>query len=306
MTRKVRALRSGDRVAIVAPASPLDRDVFERGVTELRSLGFDPSFDGSVFERTGYVAGTAAQRAAALASAWQDSTVAGIFALRGGYGSAQLLPLLDRNLIMSSDKPFVGCSDLTALLVYLTSYCGIVGFHGPMLVNFADGESGYDRRSLVEALSTGGASRELSPEGVEAIIPGEARGVLLGGTLTQLLASLSTPFAFEPPERFVLLLDDVGERPYRIDRMLTQLIQTGLLRRAVAVVCTEFPDCCDEDGRDARGVIAELLNDFRGPVLFGFPTGHTAGPLWTLPLGVEVTVASNPQPRIVVEESAVL
>ena len=306
MIRKVRALRSGDRVALVAPASPLDRDVFERGLAELRDLGFDPSFDESVFERTGYLAGPAAQRAAALSSAWRDSTIAGIFALRGGYGSAQLLPLLDRTLIMRSDKPFVGCSDLTALLVYLTTCCSTVGFHGPMLVNLAGGESEYHRRSLLDALSPAGASRELSPESVEVIIPGEASGVLLGGTLTQLLASLSTPFAFAPPERFVLLLDDVGERPYRIDRMLTQLTQTGLLRRAVAVVCTEFPDCGDADGRDARGVIAERLADFRGPVLFGFPTGHTAGPLWTLPLGVEVTVMTAPRPRLVVEESAVL
>ena len=100
---------------------------------------------------------------------------------------------------------------------------------------------------------------ELSPDGMEVVIPGEARGVLLGGTLTQILASLSTPFAFAPPDSYVLLLDDVGERPYRIDRMLTQMAHSGLLRRAAAIVCAEFPRCSDDDGGDARSVFVETL-----------------------------------------------
>ena len=93
--------------------------------------------------------------------------------------------------------------------------------------------------------------------------------------------------------------------PYRIDRMLTQLVQSGLLRRASAVVCAEFPGCADADGCDARDVIASELAGFAGPVLFGFPTGHTAGPLWTLPLGVNVTVQTDPTPRIIIEETTV-
>ena len=146
---------------------------------------------------------------------------------------------------------------------------------------------------------------ELCPTGVEILKRGEARGVLLGGTLTQLLASLATPFAFTPPDGYVLFLDDVGERPYRIDRMLTQLRQAGLLAAAAAVVCAEFPACRDDAGRDARSVIAALLADFPGPVLFGFPSGHTAGPTLTLPLGVTVTVTARRRPGLLVEEAAV-
>ena len=303
--RKPRGLQSGDRVAVVAPASPFDRDVFDRGVTELQQLGYEPVFDDQVFERERYLAGSAARRAEALTAAWTEPTVAGIFVARGGYGSAQLLPLLDPAAIRSSRKPFIGCSDLTALLVFLTNHCETVGFHGPMLVNLADGERGYDRRSLVGSVSTGEPLGELAPDGVQALRPGDAQGVLLGGTLTQLLASLSTPYAFAPPHGYVLLLDDVGERPYRIDRMLTQLVQSGLLRRASAVVCAEFPGCADADGCDARDVIASELAGFAGPVLFGFPTGHTAGPLWTLPLGVNVTVQTDPTPRIIIEETTV-
>ena len=291
-------------MAVVAPASPFDRDVFDKGVVELQELGYEPVFDDRIFARERYLAGSAAQRAETLTVAWADPAVAGIFAARGGYGSAQLLPLLDPSVMRSGGKPFVGCSDLTALLVFLTNHCETTVFHGPMLVNLADGERGYDRRSLVGSVSRREPLGELAPDGVEALRAGEAHGMLFGGTLTQLLASLSTPYAFAPPPGYVLLLDDVGERPYRVDRMLTQLVQSGLLRRASAVVCAEFPGCADSDG-DARDVIAAELARFEGPVLFGFPTGHTAGPLWTLPLGVEVTVQTDPTPRIVIEESAV-
>ena len=302
---KPRGLRSGDRVAVVAPASPFDHQVFDAGVAELRRIGYEPVFDDQVFDRERYLAGPAARRAASLTAAWSDPTIAGIFAVRGGYGSAQLLPLLDPAVVRAAEKPFIGCSDLTAILVFLTNFCQTVGFHGPMLVNLAEGERGYNRRSLVGALSAPEPVGELSPEGVQALQPGEARGMLLGGTLTQLLASLSTPYAFAPPDGYVLLLDDVGERPYRVDRMLTQLVQSGLLRRASAVVCAEFPGCTDPDGGDARDVMTSTLAGFSGPVLFGFPTGHTAGPVWTVPLGVDVIVQTAPTPRIVIEESAV-
>ena len=302
--RRPRALRRGDRVAVLAPASPFDHEVFARGVEELQALGFEPIFDAGVFARDGYLAGPALQRAAALHAAWTDPAIAGIFAVRGGYGSAQILPLLDVSAMRGGAKPLVGFSDLTALLSYLTIVCGTVCFHGPMLVNLAEREAGYDRRSLLGCVTAPVPLGELRPTGVEILNRGEARGVLLGGTLTQLLASLSTPFAFTPPSGYVLFLDDVGERPYRIDRMLTQLRQAGLLAAATAVVCGEFP-ACDGAGRDARSVIAALLADFPGPVLFGFPSGHTGGPMLTLPLGATVTVAARQRPGLVVEEAAV-
>ena len=302
--RRPRALRPGDRVAVLAPASPFDREVFERGVDELRAIGFDPVFDESVFGRHGYVAGPAQQRAASLSAAWRNPDVAGIFAVRGGYGSAQLLPLLDAKDTQRARKVFVGCSDLTTLLIYHAVCCDTVSFHGPMLVNLAKGERGYDRQSLLAAIGAPVALGELTAPGLEALTAGEASGLLLGGTLTQLLASLATPFAFDPPEGFVLLLEDVGEKPYRIDRMLTQVRQTGWLARAAAVVCGEFPECDDAAG-DARSVILDVLADFPGPVLFGFPSGHTAGPTLTLPIGVRTTVITQPQPMVVVEEAAV-
>jgi muramoyltetrapeptide carboxypeptidase len=131
-------------------------------------------------------------------------------------------------------------------------------------------------------------------------------GPLFGGTLTQLVASLGTPFAFAPPAGHVLFLDEVGERPYRIDRMLTQLRQSGVLARAAAVVVGELPRCDEPSGEPTgRGVVADILEDFPGPVLVGFPSGHTAGPTMTLPLGVRCRVVADSRPRLMIEEAAV-
>jgi muramoyltetrapeptide carboxypeptidase len=305
--RKPRALRSGDRVAIVAPASPFTREEFDSGVGEIRRLGFEPVYDDSVFARQRYVAGPPAVRAAAIHAAWRDPSIAGVIGVRGGYGSAQLLPLLDRDEARRAAKPFIGYSDVTSILTFLTTGCRLVAFHGPMLAGrLGRGAEGYDEQSFMRTLCGHEPIGELAPPGLEAVRGGEARGMLLGGTLTQLLSSLATPYAFAPPEGYVLFLEEVGERPYRLDRMVTQLVQTGLLARASAVVIGELPKC-DEPAGDptARAVMADLFADFPGPVLIGFPSGHTVGPAMTLPLGIDARVVSGPRPRLIIEEAAV-
>src|SRR5205085_7040783 len=164
----------------------------------------------------------------------------------------------------------------------------------------------YDRDSLLKALCARTPMGELAPPMLETIRPGEAVGPLFGGTLTQLLASLGTPFVFAPPAGYVLFLDEVGERPYRLDRMMTQLRQTGLLARAAAVVIGELPKCDEPSGEPtARAVMADLFADFPGPVLIGFPSGHTVSPAMTLPFGVAARVVGGASPRLVIEEAAV-
>jgi muramoyltetrapeptide carboxypeptidase len=305
--RKPRALRPGDRVAVVAPASPFKRDEFDLGVAELRSLGFEPVYDDRVFAREGYVAGTPAERVAAFTAAWTDPSVSALVAARGGYGSVQMLPLLDRAVIAGTVKAFIGYSDNTSLLSWLTLACDLVTFHGPMIEGrFARGEAGYDRDTFARCLCRPAVVGEIRHPQLETIQEGEATGLLLGGTLTQLTASLGTPYAFDPPDGFVLFLDEVGERPFRLDRMLTQLRLSGLLGRASAVVFGELPRC-DEPGGEptARATVACVLEGFRGPVLFGLPSGHTSGATLTLPFGVAATVVGGPQPRLVIEEAAV-
>jgi muramoyltetrapeptide carboxypeptidase len=305
--RKPRALRHGDRIAIVAPASPFRREDFDAGVAELRAMGFEPVYDDRVFERRAYLAGPEAVRAAAWRDAWRAPAVSALVAARGGYGSVQVLPLLDIAEAQETPKVFVGYSDTTSLLVWLTLHCGIVSFHGPMIEGrFARGAEGYDSALFARVVCEAKAAGEITSPGLEALRPGEARGMLVGGTLTQLVSSLGTPYAFTPPAGHILFLDEVGERPFRIDRMLTQLRLSGVLARASAIVFNELPRCVEPEGSpEARAVVADLLADFPGPVLFGLPSGHTDRPMLTLPFGVTARVVGGAVPALVIEEAAV-
>jgi muramoyltetrapeptide carboxypeptidase len=305
--RKPRALRSGDRVAIVAPASPFDRSEFDAGVAELRSLGFEPVYDESVFERNGYVAGSADTRARAFQKAWDDASIAGLVAARGGYGSVQLLPLIDSGALGRRSKAFIGYSDNTSILMWLTLGLGLVSFHGPMIEGrLAKGDAGYDRDTFMRCLCRAEPAGQIAHPQIDVLKTGEAAGMLVGGTLTQITASLGTPYAFDPPRGCVLFFDEVGERPYRIDRMITQLRLSGILGRASALVFGELPKCDEPGGSPAiRTVVASLTREFPGPVLFGLPSGHTSGATLTLPFGVRTRVLTSPAPMLVVEEAAV-
>lgn len=306
--RKPRALRPGDRVAVVAPASPFARDEFDAGLVELRRLGFDPVYDERIFERCGYVAGTAETRASIFRKAWEDPAIAALVAVRGGYGSVHLLPFLDAGTMASNPKPFVAYSDNTSILTWLTLTCGIVSFHGPMLERrLARGEAGYDRDTFTRALCRTEAIGAITHAQIESLVDGEASGMLVGGTMTQLTASLGTPYAFDPPRGCVLFFEDVAERPYRVDRMLTQLRLAGILGRAAALVFGEMVGCDEPDGSlSIRDVVADFVSGFPGPVLYGLPSGHTAGPTMTLPFGVRALVVAGDRPGLIIEESAVV
>jgi muramoyltetrapeptide carboxypeptidase len=301
------ALAAGSRVAVVSPSSGIARDEFDRGLAGLRQLGWEPFWEPSALDETGYVAGPAHLRAAAFLRAWRDPSVGAVIASRGGYGSAQILPWLDPETLRATPKIFIGYSDTTAILSWLTTGCGIVAAHGPMLDRrFAAGAEGFDRASLMAAVTAdSGVPRELAPPELEVLSTGESAGILVGGTLSILCASLGTPFALTPPDGGVLFLEEVNERPFRLDRMLTQLRLAGVFDRVSAVVFGEMIGCDDLAGLTARDVVREALTGFTGPVLFGFPSGHTAGPTWTLPLGVSVRVVAGASPYLLVEEAAV-
>lgn len=305
--RKPRALVPGDRITIVAPASPFAHGDFEAGVAELRALGFEPYFEESVFERRGYVAGTAETRATAFQRAWADPASAALVAVRGGFGSVQLLPILNRSALGGTAKAFIGYSDNTSLLSWLTLGRGIVTFHGPMLERrLAKGPAGYDRDSFVRCLCQAKPAGELAAPSLETLKAGDARGTIVGGTLTQLAGSLGTPFGFDPADGSILFFEDVDERPYRIERLLTQLLYAGIFRNAAGLVFGEMRGCVEPAGEIAvRSVIADILADFRGPVLFGFPSGHTSEPCVTLPFGVRARVVAGAAPKLVIEEAAV-
>jgi len=304
--RKPPALRPGDSVAVVAPASPFDRAAFEPGLDELRDLGFQPVYDESVFARDRYVAGSAAIRAAALDRAWRDPAIAGIVAVRGGYGTAHLLPLLDPAVVRSHPKVLLGYSDLTTLQMWQLQQAGVVAFQAPMLEGrLARGAAGYDREALLRVVSTPEPAGVIA-DSLEVFRPGEARGVIVGGTLTQLAASLGGPWAFAPPAGHILFLEDVGERPYRLDRLVTQLRHARVFESSAAVVLGAFPGCDEPGGSPtAREVLADLFADFSGPVVYGLRVGHVEGPSLTLPLGVTGRVVAGSAGQLLVEEAAV-
>ena len=310
--QKPRALTPGDRIALVAPASPLPESTvsaeLEAGISELAALGFDVDYDETLLERTGYTAGTPESRAAALRGAWLDPSIAALLCVRGGYGSMQLLPLLDPEEFRTSPKAFIGYSDNTAILAWLALHCGIVSFHGPMIDRrLSRGTAGYDSDTFERALMRTAPIGTIRHPQLETVRAGEASGLLLGGTMTQLAASLGTPWAFDPPRGCVLFFDEVAERPYRVDRLYTQLAQAGVIARASALVFGEMPRCDEPAGGPAiRDVVRTLTRDFPGPVLFGLPSGHTDSATLTLPFGVRARVTTTGSPAIDIEEAAVI
>ena len=194
------AWRPGDHIALVSPASPFPRDAFDRGCAELQRLGFVPVFDEDVFAKDTFLSGSTDLRAGAVARALADPSVTGLMAVRGGYGSAHILPHLDATAWRATGKAFVGYSDLTSLLTWLTCRAGMVGIHGPMLSGrFSEGPAAYDPDVFLGIVSRTSAFGALPIPGAVTLHAGEATGPLYGGTLTQLCASLGTPYAFDPP-----------------------------------------------------------------------------------------------------------
>ncbi|MEO8069817.1 MAG: LD-carboxypeptidase [Acidobacteriota bacterium] len=301
---KFRPVRRGSRVALIAPASPFDRAHFDAGVAELTRLGFDPVFDESVFERQPIVAGSAASRAQSFMRACTREDVDAVIAVRGGYGSVEILPMLESAALRRARTAIVGYSDITSLHTQLNCHVHLASVHGPMIEGrLATGISAYDQASFLTSMSAE-ALGELAPEALDVVRPGEVMGPIFGGTLTQITGSLATPYEFFAPRGHVLFIDDVAERPYRLRRALTQLRLSGRLSQAAAVVFNQLPRCDEPGGAvTARGVVDECLADFPGPVLFGFPSGHATGPSLSFPFGVQVTVVARANPRLVFLEA---
>lgn len=303
---KFRPVRSGSRVALVAPASGFDRAEFDAGVAELKRLGLEPVWDDAVFDRQAMTAGRPRVRVVSLLRAFDEMGADAVISVRGGYGSVELLPLIDVDRIARSRTAFVGYSDVTSLHSFIAAKAGLASVHGAMIDRrIAAGPAAYDSATFLRSLSEEPLG-EIAPPGLETINQGIATGPMAGGTLTQILASIATPYEFFPPDDHVLFLDEVNERPYRLHRMLMQLRLSGRLEKAGAVVFGEMPGCDEPGGRiTAREVIQDVLEGFRGPVLLGFPSGHTTSPTLSIPLGVRAQVVGDPStPRVVFEEAA--
>ena len=273
-----RPITSGSRLAIVAPAGPFDRDLFDGGIAWLRTR-YEVSFDESIYSRTGFHAGSDERRLAEIEKALANPDVDAILCARGGYGVTRLLPGLSPETVAAAAKPVVGFSDITALHA-LWARAGIRSYHAEMVANLGRADDCF-REAWVAALE---GSDELMERPVTMIASGTARGRLTGGNLAVLISLLGTPY--EPPlDGTILFLEDVGERPYRIDRMLTQAAQAGWFSRCAGVVLGTFTDGAPgPDGVSVEEVLQDCLGSLGIPVASGISAGHVSGNE-TLPFG---------------------
>jgi muramoyltetrapeptide carboxypeptidase len=283
------ALKLGDTVGIVAPASNVKRAELEAGCEGLRRAGYRPFYLDSILDQDIYFAGSVQRRRRELEEMFAREEVRAIVCARGGYGANYLLPSLDLEKIKAHPKIFVGYSDLTALLTYFSDFAGLVTFHGPMVAKDWARDGGVDVKSWQAALA-GTSAWELAlgaDSGVIGLIDGSAEGILYGGCLSILVASLGTPYEIRT-DGAILFLEDVAEKPYQIDRMLMQLKLAGKFDGVRGIVFGEMRDCQQtaNQGYTLQEVVLRIVGELGVPVAFGLRSGHVTAGNITLPIGV--------------------
>ncbi|NLA60693.1 MAG: LD-carboxypeptidase [Firmicutes bacterium] len=312
MKKKAPSLKQGDVVAIVAPSGAVHKDSLDRGVEILKSLGYRVKMGKSVQKRYGYLAGNDIERAHDFMSAWTDPEVKAVLAARGGYGATRILPNLDFNVLRDHIKILVGFSDITALHLAFWREMRLVTFHGPMVESGTDSSlsvpynlEGF--RQILDGSWRGGELRmpDEAEEGVGpderpgegplvALEGGRASGELVGGNLSLIAALCGTRWDLDTDGK-VLFLEEIGERPYRVDRMLCQLKQTGKLDGLRGVLLGDFTDC-DPGGSSPSFTVQEVLEQyFRGtgkPCIRGVPAGHGKYRAM-LPMGASVEIDAD-------------
>jgi len=294
-TLKPRALRPGGTVGVVAPASSIVRADFEAGCDALRRMGYKVVFEESIFDRDLYFAGSAPRRAREMESIFTRDDVDAILCARGGYGANYLLPLLDVKALAAHPKPFVGYSDVTSLMTYLYDSIGLVTFHGPMVAKDFANKDGIDPGSWAAAL-TGGIPdfNFVADSPMEPLVQGSCEGVLYGGCLSMLAASLGTPYEIHT-EGTTLFIEDIATKPYQVDRMLMQLKLAGKLKGVRGIIFGEMLDCIQPGNQryTLQEVITRIMGDLGIPVAYGLRSGHVSRSNITLPIGVQARLEVN-------------
>jgi muramoyltetrapeptide carboxypeptidase len=286
---KPHALRLGDTVGIVAPASNIKRKDLEVGCEALRQAGYRPVYLDSILDQDLYFAGSVERRARELETMFAREDVKAVICARGGYGANYLLEALALEAIKTHPKIFVGYSDLTTLMTCFSSAGGFVTFHGPMVAKDWAHENGIDFSSWRAMLS--GSDEEFvlnADSGITGLCHGDAEGILYGGCLSILVASLGTPWEIDTTNR-ILFLEDVGAKPYQVDRMLMQLKLAGKFEGVRGIIFGEMRECVQtaNQGYTLEEVIQRIVSPLRVPVAYGLRSGHVTAQNITLPIGVK-------------------
>jgi muramoyltetrapeptide carboxypeptidase len=282
-------LEHGDTIGVVAPASHFDRRKYERGLHIIESMGYRVKIPTGVFNKKRYLAGTDKHRALLLNDLFADEGVKAIFCIRGGFGSMRILPHLALDQISLNAKIIVGFSDISALLNVLYQRCGLLSFHGPNVNTFED--TPVEILDVFwQMLALGHCPTMQLSEGC-AIRGGKATGLLMGGNLTTLCHLVGTPYQLNF-KGHLLFLEDRGERPYRIDRMLTQMKMAGSFTGIKGVLMGAFTDCGDLEM--INEIVAETFEEYGIPILSGFEIGHIRKNQ-VIPIGLRATLNADKQ-----------
>jgi len=299
----VASLRGGSRVAVVSPASSAKPELVAAGVERLRAFGYEPvMMPHALAHGPLYYAGSAEERVQDLHAAFADKSIDGVICTRGGWGSAELLPLLDARIIRENPKVFVGYSDHTSLHTWFWNECGMPTFYAPMVAADWSKDDGVDERSwkaAVEGQRSSGVWGLDEQDGMRVLQQGTASGRLLGGCLSILCESLGTPWAFQVKEPSVLFVEDIGTKPYKWDRFLQHLKFAGLMEQVTGVVFGDMSANIDANEMELmESACLHALGDFKGPVVMGLKCGHLDAGNRSIKLGAKVNLMCDALPSL--------
>jgi muramoyltetrapeptide carboxypeptidase len=288
------AMQQGDTIGLVAPSGPIiHQDNLDKGIQILKDAGYKLKFYRDFGNTEGYLAGSDQERADEFNSIWSDPEVKAVIAARGGYGSLRMLDMLDLEHVQKNPKILIGFSDLTVLLTAIHKITGMVTFHGPVVTTLASIDQ-TSRKSFFDALS-GNILPSISPDRLTIVQNGQADGILLGGNLTTLAHLLATPYDTSWQD-VILFIEDIGESPYRLDRLLTHLAKAQKLDNLSGLIIGTFTETDTTESPDLAKCICERILELVGdqdiPIWADFPVGHGSRNL-TLPLGIRVQMDST-------------
>ncbi|AYE34493.1 S66 peptidase family protein [Clostridium septicum] len=290
---KLNPLSPSSTIGIVAPASAEDPNIIDKKILEFEELGFNVKKGKHIYDKYGYLAGTDSNRAEDLMDMFIDNSIDAILCLRGGYGSMRMIPYLNLKTIKQNPKPFCGYSDITLLLNYISKKCNFATFHAPMITsNFKDSVTqDYFINTLTNHNMNFYNLKKISNNKITYINKNNFNGKLVGGNLSIICSSIGTPYELNF-KNSIVLIEEIDESPYAIDRMLTQLIYSGKLKHSSGIILGDFTNCTSKNKNSAEFNIDEVINQklsqLKIPVIKGFPIGHSY-PNVTLPIGSKLS-----------------
>lgn len=305
---KPKRLQIGDQIGIIAPSSPSILERVSLAKKQIENFGFYVKMGQSCYEQHGYLSGKDELRAADFNNMFADPTVNGIICLRGGYGTPRIVDKLDYDVIRENPKVFVGYSDITALHIAINQISELVTFHGPMATSdIAGGLDDFTKDYLFRAITEGKPIGQIdNPQDIriECLVQGEARGMMVGGNLSLIAATIGTAYEINTCGK-LLFIEEIGEQPYRVDRMLTQIALAGKFADAAGIILGDWNDCDPQKAEDSlslRQVFEEIIVPFNKPTIYNLQAGHCT-PKVTIPFGVKSFLNAT-DGVLIIEESA--